>query len=174
VVADTPLPPPFAPLAVLASAHGVTLYHLAGAAPSVRVATRTFPALSPREVAVVQGRADFDPATDAVVLADRESAIEGVPRPASAMVGEERASRLRVQVDAPAPALVVWSRTYFPAWTATVDGAAVPVVVADGHLVGVRIPAGSHAVDVRWRTGPLIAGAVLAVIALGAIGLLRR
>ena len=79
-------------------------------------------------------------------------------------VARERVGRLETMVDVPAPAVVVWSRTFFPAWRATVDGSPAEVTTADGHLVGVRVPAGAHRVEVWWPPGQVMAGAVLGLI----------
>jgi uncharacterized membrane protein YfhO len=87
---------------------------------------------------------------------------------------EETSTRLRARVVAPAPALVVWSRTFFEAWRARVDGQAAAVQVADGHLVGVLVPAGAHEVEIRWSSAPLMAGTLLSLGALAAVVLLRR
>jgi hypothetical protein len=170
VVAPMPLPAPFEVM-TLGSRSGATLHRLEGAAPSVRVATRFFTAVTFTDVVPRQLRPDFDPATDAVILASEAS--HGTPLPSSSEVAEETATRLRVRVHAPAPALVVWSRTYFGAWRARVDGQAAEVQVADGHLVGVPVAAGDHEVEVRWSSGPLIAGALVSLAALGIVGLLR-
>lgn len=74
---------------------------------------------------------------------------------------EETADRLVADVEAPAAGVVIWSRSYFPAWRAWVDGAPSRTVVADRHLVGVPVPAGSHRVHVRWSAAPLAVGAGL-------------
>jgi uncharacterized membrane protein YfhO len=87
---------------------------------------------------------------------------------------EESATRLRARIAAPAPALVVWSRTYFGAWRARVDGQAAEVQVADGHLVGVPVSAGAHEVEIGWSSAPLIAGALVSLAALAIVVLLRR
>jgi uncharacterized membrane protein YfhO len=81
---------------------------------------------------------------------------------------DETPTRLRVRIAAPAAALVVWSRTYFRAWRARVDGQAMAVEVADGHLVGVPVPAGAHEVEIRWSSSPLIVGSL---VSLGALAL---
>jgi len=173
VIAPTALPPPFAPMTVLGPEGGVTLYRLEGGAPSVRVATRLFTAVTFDDVVPRQLRPDFDPSTDAVILASEPS--HGTPLPSSSEVLEETATRLRVRVDAPAPALVVWSRTYFGAWRARVDGRAASVQVADGHLVGVPVPAGAHEVQIRWSSAPLLAGAIVSLVAgVIAVLLFRR
>ena len=105
-----------------------TLHRLEGAAPSVRVATRLFTAVSFEDVVPRLLRPDFDLRTDAVVMASAPT--HGVPLPASSEVIEETPTRLRVRIVAPADALVVWSRTYFKAWRARVDGQATDVQVA--------------------------------------------
>jgi hypothetical protein len=151
---------------------GVTLHRLEGAAPSVRVATRLFTAVTFDDVVPRQLRPDFDLRTDAVVIESAPS--HGTPLPSSVEVIEESATRLRARVAAPAPALVVWSRTHFGAWRARVDGQAAAVQVADGHLVGVAVPPGAHEVEIGWSPAPLIAGALVSLAALAIVGLLRR
>ncbi len=86
----------------------------------------------------------------------------------------ERASGLEATVETATPAMLVWSRTFFPAWRASVDGAPAPVVVAGGHLVGVPVPPGAHRVKVWWPAGPLVAGLVLAVLGLLITAVLGR
>ena len=98
----------------------------------------------------------------------------GDPLPSTTEVIEETATRLRVRIVAPADALVVWSRTYFKAWLARVDGQAMDVQVADGHLIGVPVPAGAHEVEVRWSSSPLIAGTLVSLGALALVVLMRR
>jgi uncharacterized membrane protein YfhO len=100
--------------------------------------------------------------------------IRGQALDSTVEVREESVTSLKARVTAAAPALVVWSRTFFHAWRARVDGAPAEVVVADGHLVGVFVPAGAHDVAVEWSRAPLIAGSVLSLVALGLLVLLRR
>ena len=78
----------------------------------------------------------------------------------------EGVSRMEATVETATPATLVWSRTFFPAWRASVDGAPAPVVVAFGHLVGVPLPQGTHRVAVWWPAGPVVAGLVLATLGL--------
>jgi hypothetical protein len=85
----------------------------------------------------------------------------------------ERAASLRVEVETAAPGRLVWSRSYFGAWRATVDGAPVEVTLADGHLVGVAVPAGTHRVEITWPHAPLLAGAALFTVGLVAAAVLR-
>jgi hypothetical protein len=131
VVTDETLPPPFRLSRVLGDRHGVRLYALDGAAPSVRFDGGRF--LSVRE----------------------------------------RAAALVAEVDAGTSGLLVWSRSYFGAWRATVDGQPAAVVLADGHVVGVPVPAGSHRVEVSWPRAPLVAGGASFMVGAVAAALLR-
>ena len=173
VVSAAELPPPFARLAVLSPEHRVAVYRLDGAAPSVRVATRLFPAVRFQDVVPLLSRADFDPRTDAVVMVTAGT-IEGTPAATRVEIDEERPTHLRARVDTPAPAVLVWSRTFFRAWRARVDGQAAETLVADGHLLGVRVPAGAHEVEVSWSAMPVVAAGVLSLAAVAVLILLRR
>jgi uncharacterized membrane protein YfhO len=94
--------------------------------------------------------------------------------PSRVEVLEETATRLRARVEAPAEAVLVWSRTFFRAWRASVDGRAAQTRVADGHLLGVTLPPGAHEVEVGWSSSPLAAGMAVSLAGLIAAALLRR
>jgi hypothetical protein len=173
VVATGDLPPPYARLAVLSPDRDVSIYHLEGAAPSVRLATRFLPAIHFQDVVPLFAREDYDALTDTVVMVSGGT-IQGTALPSRVEVIEETTTRLRARADAPAAAVLVWSRTFFPAWRAHVDGRPAETLVADGHLVGVRVPPGAHDVDVRWSCAPVVAGALVSLVALAAILALRR
>jgi hypothetical protein len=93
--------------------------------------------------------------------------VEAGGHAAGVVSARDRVGHMAATVETAVPATVVWSRTFFPAWRATVDGAPTQVTVHGGHLVGVPVPAGTHAVEVWWPRTPLVVG-----IALAAIGLL--
>jgi hypothetical protein len=131
VATDEALPAPFRLSRVLSDAHGVRLYALDGAAPSVRLDGGRFLAV------------------------------------------RERAAALGADVEAAQPGLLVWSRSHFGAWRATVDGEPAGVVLADGHVVGVPVPAGRHRVEVLWPRTPLVAGGVSFMVGAVAVALLR-
>lgn len=90
------------------------------------------------------------------------------------VAARERVSRMEATIETATPVLLVWSRTFFPAWRASVDGVSSPVVVAAGHLVGVPVPPGAHRVEVWWPAGPLVAGLILSTIGLLITAVLAR
>jgi hypothetical protein len=98
------------------------------------------------------------------------------PAPAVRLTGEgtivrssEWADRLAVEADVPRDTALVWSRSYFPAWRAAVDGLPVRTFIAEGHLVGVEIPAGRHRLSIEWSARPLIAGVAASLLGLVAL-----
>ncbi|HLN93028.1 MAG TPA: hypothetical protein VK389_04140, partial [Thermoanaerobaculia bacterium] len=92
----------------------------------------------------------------------------GAPAPpANLAVKILEADRAQVDVDAPAPGHLVWSRTFFPAWKATVDGSPAPVLLANGRDLAVAVAPGRHRVEVAWNSGTFRFG-----VALQAVGLL--
>ncbi|HTB34705.1 MAG TPA: hypothetical protein VK842_07565, partial [bacterium] len=79
-------------------------------------------------------------------------------------------NHLSLQAQTQRPALLVLSQTWYPSWRARVDGAAQPLLKADGGaLVAVRLEAGTHQVDLDDGAGLLQASAGLAL--LGLLGL---
>jgi hypothetical protein len=172
IVTDEALGEPYREVRALNERAEVRLYSLDRPLPSVRFATRVFIEPSLDAVLALHRSADFDPATDVVL--EKTSAAGGERLDVRAEILRETADRLVARVDSPAAGVLVWSRTFFSAWWATVDGAPAELVRADGHLVGVRVPAGAHDVEVGWSARPVVVGATLAVLGLGLAAWLRR
>jgi hypothetical protein len=112
-----------------------------------------------------------------------EDPIPGIPRagagaPAAAAgsagiarYGEERVS---LSVRARRPGVVVLSDPWYPGWKATVDGRDAEVERVDYVLRGVRVPAGTHRVELRyapasWRLAWILS--LLGVLALSAVAI---
>ena len=168
VVAEEALPPPYREVDVLSERWAVRLYALDGAMPSVRFATRVLRRPSLEETLAFHRAPAFDPERDVVLPgpagADAEAATPARVRPERV---RETPDRLLARMDAPVPGVLVWSRTFFRAWWATVDGQPAETVRADGHFVGVRVPAGRHEVEIAWSRGPVAIGGFLALVGLG-------
>jgi hypothetical protein len=71
--------------------------------------------------------------------------------PAPALYRELQPNHARVRIRIDTPGLLVIRNPYDRNWTATVDGRAAPVLIADYAMQGVLVPAGSHVVDLRYR-----------------------
>ncbi len=162
---------PYREVAVLNDRENVRLYAVDGALPSVRFLTRIHYRPSLEETVELHARPDFDAATDVVLAGSGETS--GTPLSVRVETLRETSDHLVARLDAPRAGLLVWSRTYFSAWRARVDGAAAEVLRADGHFVGVPVPAGAHTVEISWSVRPVLGGALLAVLGLGAMAWLR-
>jgi uncharacterized membrane protein YfhO len=74
---------------------------------------------------------------------------------------------LAFEIDSPERTVLVVNQNYDPAWTlARGEGE----VFSDGGRIGVRIPAGSEQIVLRYRSRAFEWGVVLLVIGLAAIG----
>jgi hypothetical protein len=71
--------------------------------------------------------------------------------------------RVSMTATTDAPGLVVLSDTYDPGWVATVDGAAVPVLVADHALRAIPVGAGMHTIELRYAPRSLTIGLLLSL-----------
>ena len=71
------------------------------------------------------------------------------------------------QVSAAGAGHLLFSRTYFPAWRASLDGKRAPLLVANGRDIAVAVPAGKHRVDFEYDRRPFVRG--VALQALGAV-----
>lgn len=85
------------------------------------------------------------------------------------VVGRSNAM-VTVEADLPWPGFVVLNEAMYPGWTATLDEAPVPVLVANAAVRAVEAPAGRHRVVFRYRTPGLAAGLGLSATALAALG----
>ena len=83
---------------------------------------------------------------------------------------------MHIDVEAPCSGFVFFSQSFFPEWKATVDGAATEVLRADYAFSAVAIPAGAHAVEMRYRPRLPIFGALgsLATLIVLLVGAARR
>jgi len=70
------------------------------------------------------------------------------------------------------PGFVHVLEAYDPGWTATVDGAGVPVVPANGFTMAIPLPAGSHTVRLQHKTPGRAIGVDLSCLSFGLLALL--
>lgn len=71
-----------------------------------------------------------------------------------------------LRTDCATDAFLVLSEAYFPGWSATVDGAAAPILRADHLLQAVRLKAGAHEVIFAYHSRFLWTGFLLATAGL--------
>ena len=90
----------------------------------------------------------------------------------TARVEQYSADTVRVQTQASADAWLVLSDTFYPGWSATIDGQAAPLLRGDVLFRVVPIPAGEHEVEFRFdppsiKVGLIVTAVSIAIVALG-------
>lgn len=83
-------------------------------------------------------------------------------------------NRVRLEVSTDGAALVVLADNDFPGWTATVQGASVPILRSHATFRAVAVPAGRSSVEFRYRPGSFLYGLLAAIVAVFALGIWIR
>ena len=173
VITHENLAEPFVERGMLDERRGVRAYELPGTLPSVRLVGGIILAPHFQAMGAVFRNPAFDPATT-TVLPGAESGAEGEPSSGSVTVTADLPAELIATTEFDRPGVLIWQRTYFPAWRAEIDGAPAPTVTADGHLVGVVVPEGKHEVRIVWPGHPVKLGLGLAALGVFAATLISR
>ena len=115
--------------------------------------------VGPGEALDLLATGQVDPRTIALM----EEAIPFVPASSQAAKGEvailqDQPDLIRVQSTTGSAGMIVFSEIYDQGWQAYVDGERVPLHEVDHVLGGVMVSAGSHEIELRYRTPWLLAG----------------
>ncbi len=100
--------------------------------------------------------------------------------PGSISVLKEQPTERRFRVATDAPAYLVFAETWYPGWSATVNGAPAPILRANLAFQAVAVPAGESEVVFRYRINDfgvgvaISAGALIATLMLLLGGRVRR
>jgi hypothetical protein len=130
------------------------------ASPDDAIARMQAPGFDPRVTAVVEGEA---------VLPAWPTLAESA---GSVRITAYDQQQVKIAVDARNPALVVLTDSYYPGWTATLDGAETPVLATDLAFRGVLVPPGVHQVTLTYAPASFSIGLALAAAAVALLGLL--
>jgi len=95
--------------------------------------------------------------------------------PPAVLALADRGGRLTMRYRAAGPAFFTFAATYDPGWEAAVDGATLPLYPTAACQIGLELPAGEHALDLRFREPRVGLGAAisLATLALCAVAAAR-
>jgi hypothetical protein len=145
--------------------------------PRLCFVSRARSVAGPDEALQLLARPDFDAAAEAVVEGGAASLGDG------ARVVEARfapSGAVEATVDAPQGGLLVYAMSWFPGWSARIDGVPAAPRVVDGALVGLEVPAGARQIAIefaprhlRWAVGASVLGVVV-FLTLGVRRLLSR
>ncbi len=121
----------------------------------------------------------LDPRLDLnrVVLVDPDArievgSVETLPEPLSDVVVRVtswRPGSMAVEIGgggAPAPAYLVMSENYYKDWRARADGAPAPVVLGNGALIAVQVPAGTQRVELEFESTEFRVGKTMTIVSL--------
>lgn len=114
----------------------------------------------------------FDPAAE-ILLHDVDTppapgAANAAPAAAagSAVVVSEQQREIVVTVDAPAEGYLLLADTYYPGWSATVDGRPTPLYRANLSVRGVRVPQGGHEVRFTYEAPGVAPGITITIASI--------
>jgi hypothetical protein len=110
-------------------------------------------------------RQSFDSARTAVLEQEPGPTPELTQHQGSASYAERDPENVIITVDAPSPSIVVVRTVYDPGWTATVDGAPVPVLPTDFLIQGIPVTAGHHQILLTYRDRAVTAGVRASAVA---------
>jgi hypothetical protein len=101
-----------------------------------------------------------------VFLAPEDSPFATVTNSVTARVlnSKFRNSSVEIEMDSPAPTVVVVAQTFYHNWRASVDGHSVPLLRANHAFQAVEVPQGKHEVQLRYVDRAFELGAVLSVV----------
>lgn len=75
---------------------------------------------------------------------------------------------IRIQTDSTSSGLLVLTDTYYPGWSASIDGKPAEIIRTNWTMRGVRIPNGIHTVTMTYTPKTVKYGAILSIFSLGA------
>ncbi len=150
----------------------VYLYRLPGDNPAAWVATSRIKATDDQALATVSNEAFdhtraalVDPSVDSSGISPTEAPP---PAPQKATTTRFEPGAIDVQLTAPATAgqTLVVSENYYPGWSATVDGKRAAAERVNYNLIGVPLPAGARAVQLRFIDAAYETGKGITIMAL--------
>lgn len=158
--------------------HGrMRLYENPAVFPPVRVVGKLRRASDTEEAAKILAGTGFDPSAEAVV--EGLGGDEGRPGSVAHRLRrlERGPDRVRLEIEADKDGFLILADTYDSGWRAAVDGRPAEILRADLAFRAVRLPAGRHVVEFRFRpawVGPGLLVSGLSLAAVLGMALVRR
>lgn len=118
---------------------------------------------------------EFDPRREVFLPAELRGTVVVTNSSSPGVSTKEfKAGRVRVEVQANEPALVVISQSFSRNWRATVDGQAVPLLRANHAFQAVAVPAGKHELVLQYQDHAFQLGAGISVVTLAGLAVSWR
>ena len=131
----------------------------------------------PRVRLLSQTRISSDPGTDISTIRPDTTALVEVPlglpasKPGKAVLTAERPGWLDIEVECPAPQLLVVAESHHPGWRATIDGRPCEVYRVNGDFIGCLTTTGKHRIVLEFRPKSLQRGWMASCLGLCLISL---
>ncbi|RJP21336.1 MAG: hypothetical protein C4520_09995 [Candidatus Abyssobacteria bacterium SURF_5] len=109
---------------------------------------------------------DFEPASEVILEEDPGlAALAGeIGVDEGARILESTESRVLIETEAQADALLVVTNSYYPGWQAMIDGRKARILRANYIFQAVAVPGGRHTVEINFEPKSLVAGAVVSCV----------
>ncbi|HCV44035.1 MAG TPA: hypothetical protein DGH68_11170, partial [Bacteroidetes bacterium] len=109
---------------------------------------------------------DFDPKWEAILYKHPEHALSNEQLNAKVVIEQYRTNEVIIRVQTEREGLLVLSDTYYPGWTASIDGSEKEILRANVCQRAVEVPAGEHEVKFVFDSFPAKAGFGISITAL--------
>ncbi len=146
----------------------ITLRRVPDPLPSYYLVGRSLGAAGDDEALARLLDPSFDPRTE-VVLSPPDPAPLTAGRPGTARRVTNKPDRMEFEVESREPAYLVLVEAHDLGWQANVDGVGTALFRANALFRAVRVPAGSHRVELRYWPVGLTAGLVGTLLGTGAL-----
>jgi hypothetical protein len=130
-----------------------------------------------QEITSADSPADFARTT---VVLEEAGGGPGPSRPcdpaklAQVHITAESPNRLDLELESPSEGWLVIADTWYPGWTAQVDGKPAPILRADFLFRAIAVPPGIHRVRMQYRPFPFYAGLLISLAAWVSLGFASR
>lgn len=115
---------------------------------------------------------NFDPSS--AVLFAKSTPLQSIQQTAtgSARITAYEPERVVIQTKSRSPALLVLTDTYYPGWSADIDGVPADIFPANWTLRAVPVPSGAHTVTMTYTPNSIRLGIFLSIISSAGLAVL--
>ncbi|MBS0278130.1 MAG: YfhO family protein [Proteobacteria bacterium] len=143
---------------VFRGATGIRVWRNPTAFPAARIVHTAVSVPTQAHRRVLYDKPEFDLRRAAALIGPTPALAACDETGESATVKTPAAGAVLIEADLRCDGLVVLADTYFPGWSATVDGAPAKIWEVDGGLRGVTAGAGHHRIEMKYRPRSFVVG----------------
>jgi hypothetical protein len=118
-----------------------------------------------REILLYEAPESIHPTVDEITDAPQDAAGSAPPGGRAAVTRED-AREVVIEAEAPANGFLLLADTFYPGWTAQVDGTPTPIYRANHAVRGIQLPKGRHEVHFTYEAPGFAGGLQITLAAL--------